>query len=85
MGSQLPDKRGRPENKTETPKTEQPYGREADARNPAKPTAAAQANPQKAHPQANQRMQPDDYRNVQQSLEGLSNADHVAPISYPTS
>lgn len=35
--------------------------------------------------QANQRMQPDDYRNLQQSLEHLSNADQVAPISYPTS
>ena len=66
-----------------TPDTEL-YGREADARNPIKNNASGQANP-KGPQQANQRMQPDDYRNLQQSLEHLSNADQVAPISYPTS
>jgi len=63
VGSLVPEKRAKADNQIDTPDAEL-YGREADTRNPGKPTAAGQANPKGAQ-QANQRMQPDDYRNLQ--------------------
>lgn len=81
-GSLVPEKRGNAGNQVDTPEVEL-YGRENEARNHVKSNTAGQANPKAAQPAA-QRMQQDDYRNMQ-ALEHTSNNDQVPPISYPTS